>query len=423
MTSRRSWGDGTIRQRPDGMWEIRVSLGRKADGRPDRRSAYGHTREEAARKARNLRSAYEEGTLTEPGRESVVAYLEAWLRDTHQHDVGAAWFKDSENLVRRHIVPALGKTKLRALRPADVRKLLNDKRAAGLSPSTVHHIYVVLRKALEQARQDRILPQNVATLVTPPSVPRSAIEPLTAEETRVFLSHVRGTRDHALYLAAFMLGARQGELLALRWEDVDLEAASVTIRRSLRRIDGEWLFKGPKSEAGNRVVSMPAVLVTALREHRTAQLEERLQAPPSLLRAVEAVKRERSSNELAGSGLSPRPPRNRTSNLSLTSDVTSSWEQYGLVFCRENGEPEHHRSVLARFQRALAEAGLPKRRFHDIRHTAVTLGLEAGIALTTISERVGHSDYRTTKNVYGHITEALDRDAAAKMQAVMGGGA
>lgn len=380
------------------MWEIRVSLGRRPDGKPDRRSAYGHTREEAARKARQLRNAYEEGTLTEPGRETVASYLEAWLRDTHQHDVGVAWFKDSESLVRRHIAPALGHIRLRALRAPDVRKLINDKRAAGLSPSTVHHIYVVLSKALEQARQDRILPQNVASLVTPPSVPRSTIEPLTAAQAQKFLAHVRGTRDEALYLAAFLLGARQGELLALRWEDVDLEAGNITICRSLRRIDGEWLFKGPKSEAGNRVVSMPPVLVTALRVHRARQLEERLKAKPAITREGEVIAIGRS--------------------LSI-----SPWEQYGLVFCREDGQPEHHRSVLARFQRALAEAGLPRRRFHDIRHTAVTLGLEAGIALTTISERVGHSDYRTTKNVYGHITEALDRDAAERMQAVMGGGA
>lgn len=286
-------------------------------------------------------------------------------------------FLNDESLVRLHITPALGDIRLEQLRSQHIRRLLHDLRERGYSSSQLHHVYTLLNKALTLAVREHLLTENPCATVSRPTVERKEIAPLSEEEAHALLRQTSGTTEEALILTAVVTGARQGELAALRWQDVDLEAGTMRIARSVTRHTRSWAFKDPKTRAGIRHVSLPAGVVEGLRGQRRQVAEMRLAA--------------------------------------------STWEDHDLVFPRVDGTPQYGQTMLKTLHAHMDRAGIPRRRFHDLRHTAVTLMLEHGVALTTISDLVGHSSYRITKDVYGHLTPALRSDAAERMQGFLAG--
>lgn len=264
-------------------------------------------------------------------------------------------------------MPAIGSVPLAKLEPADVSRMLARLTARGtLSPTTVRYCYAVLRIALGRALKSGRVLRNVCTLVDAPAKSTPEIRPLTADEARAFLEGVSGDRFRALYVAAIGTGLRQGELLALRWQDVDLEAGTLTVRHSLQR--GTRALAEPKTERAKRTLALGPTITAALLEHRRRQ---RVIGPAA------------------------------------------------FVFTGRDGAALDGANVTHALQAALARAGLPRQRFHDLRHAFATLMLEAGEELVVVSRALGHSNLATTADVYSHVTPAMQEHSATRMDGIL----
>lgn len=275
---------------------------------------------------------------------------------------------------RLYIDPAIGRVPLARLEPEDVSAMLRRLEAKGLSPTTVRYAHAVLRIALNRAVKTGRAVRNVASLVEPPARRTAERRPLTAEQARALIAATAGDRHEALYVVAITTGMRQGELLGLRWQDVDLDAGRLTVRHTLRV--GMRELSEPKTERARRTLRLGADSVTVLREHRRRQLEERLAAG-------------------------------------------RRWIDSDFVFATSIGTPLDSHNVTHAFQRILARAGLPHQRFHDLRHACATLLLEDGEELGVVSRILGHSQIATTADVYAHLTPAMLERSAARMDAIL----
>lgn len=367
---------GSIRLRRDGRWEARVTL-TDPDGRRTRRSLLARSRLEVEAKLRAALDAEARGLPATDARLRLAEHLTDWLENVRPR-VRPRTYQSYESVVRVHLIPALGHVPLIRLTPQQVQTMLNRQSAAGASPRTVAISRDVLRLALHQAERWGQLGRNVARLVDPPRVVRHEIRPLAPAEVRRLLDAIAGTPDEALYLTAIGLGLRQGELLGLGWSDVDLEAGTLRVRHALQRIDGVARLVEPKSVTSRRTVALPAVVADALRQHRRRQLERRLAA-------------------------------------------VGRWqgETWDLVFCTATGTPLDGPNLNKRFQALIAELGLPRQRFHDLRHACASLLLVQGVAPRVVMETLGHSQISLTMNTYSHVMPALGRDAAARMDELL----
>jgi integrase len=375
--TRRGPNEGTIRERKDGRWEARVIVTRP-DGRRARRSLLGRSRAEVRDKLQAALRA-EASAVPLPGeRLTVAAFLDHWLRDTVRPSVRPRTYLSYASLVRIHLGPGLGQLPLARLSPQHVQAFLNAKTASGLSPRTVGYLRAVLRQALGQAERWGMVTRNAARLAEPPRIPRREIRPFFPEEARQFLDAIRGDRLEALYLVALGVGLRQGEILGLAWSDVDLDSSSLTVRHALQRVERALILVEPKSATSRRVIALPVLVRDSLRAHRLRQHGERL---------------------LAG----------------------SRWhdDERGLVFTTTVGTPMDGIAVTRRFQSVLREAGLPRQRFHDLRHACASLLLAQGVAPRVVMETLGHSQISLTLNTYSHVIPALGRAAADEMDAVL----
>jgi integrase len=282
-----------------------------------------------------------------------------------------------ESIVRVHLVPAIGKVKLKALTPDHVRGLYREKLDGGLAPRTVLHIHRTLSKALKQAVMDGLIPRNAAAPVKPPRPRGEEIRPLTREQVRALFEAAREDRLEALYVLAVTAGLRRGELQGLKWEDLDLEAGTLQVRRTLSEPRGGYIFEAPKSGKG-RNIRLTQRARTALREHRKRQLEERM-----LLGIL--------------------------------------WHENGLVFPSSVGTPISGGNLNRAFKALLKRAEPPeKTRFHDLRHTCATLLMRQGVNPKFVQELLGHADISLTLNVYSHVPPDMGDIAAGAMDDALG---
>ena len=367
---RRGANEGSIFQRKDGRWVAQMDLGIR-DGRRRFKSVYGTSRREVAEALTKLLRERDTGTLPTAGRETVGEYLTTWLRDA-RGSLRPSTARSYQWLIEHHLVRELGAIRLEKLTPADVRAMYPRLAKAGLSPQSVHHARAVLRTALAQAVRDGLIARNAATLAVPPRVEGKEATSLTPAEVRTFLDSLAGDRMEPLYRVVLALGLRQGEALGLRWEDVDLDARRLRVAYALQRVGGKPTLVEPKTDRSRRTVTLPNVVVDALRARRAAQLEERL---------------------LAG----------------------AKWRETGLVFTTTVGTPMHGPDVTKGFQAALARAGVRRVRFHDMRHTAASFLLAEGVPARVVMELLGHSTIVITMNLYSHVMPSLLDDAAAAM--------
>jgi integrase len=278
--------------------------------------------------------------------------------------------------VRLYIDPAIGRVPLAKLQSEDIDRMLGRLRARGdLSDTTVRYAYVVLRIALGEALRSRRVPYNVALAVRAPRASTRERTPLTLEQVAIFLDSVAADRLCTLYMTAIGLGLRQGELLALRWSDVNLEAGTLMVRHTRNARTGE--LASPKTERSRRTLRLGNHLVSALRDHRRQQLEERLAAG-------------------------------------------DQWHDSDYVFTTPTGKSVDAANLSHRFHAAVKRAGLPHQRFHDLRHACATLRLEQGEELAVVSRILGHASITTTANVYGHLTDAMLGRAAQRTDVILG---
>lgn len=285
-----------------------------------------------------------------------------------------------ESLIRVHIAPELGDVKLRDLRPEHLQRFYNEKlasgatrREGGLSPRTVHYMHAVLHSSLKQAVREGLVPRNVADDVSPPRHERSEINPPSSEEMARLLDAAQGHRLYVLFLLAWATGARRGELLGLRRQDVDLDRRIMTIARTLHRTRAQGLvFTEPKTPLSRRSVPLPEIARRELMAHLERQNAERLL-------------------------------------------VGAAYEDQGLVFATPDGKPVDPDNAARTFDGLLKKAGLPHYRFHDLRHAFATHLLELGEHPKVVQGLLGHSTINQTLNTYTHLMPGLMEKAASRL--------
>ena len=379
--SRRGNREGSIYRKTDGRWAASLSIG-YAGGKRLRKEFDGRTRAEVADKLTAALRARQQGLPIVGERQTTGAFLEGWLRDTASPKLRPKTKTRYENIIRLWLVPALGRIPLAKLTPDHVQRMMNDALAAGASPQSVCHHRAVLRTALNVALDRGYVSRNAASRgVNAPRVPEREVRALSATDARALLAAVEGDRLVALFTVAVGRGLRQGEALGLRWGDVDLERGTLAVQRALQRVGQEWLFPEPKTRRSRRTVTLPRPVVASLREHRGRQLQERLRAG-------------------------------------------AAWQgdRWGdLVFCDEIGGPLSGFHVSRRFRALLALAGLPRMRYHELRHGAASLMAAQGVPARVAMEVLGHAQISTTLNIYTHVSPELQRDAADRMGAALWG--
>jgi len=372
---KRGNGEGTIYRRKNGGWATQYIV-YTAEGRK-RKTLYGKTRQEVAAKLAKALSDREGGLVFDAENQTVSEYLERWLSDSVKGSVRPKTFDSYEWLVCKYIAPALGRVKLKTLTSAHLQGFYRSKLEAGLSPRTVQYLHVVLHRALKQALRWGLVPRNVSEAVDPPRGQKKEIRPLPPDQARRLLEATCGDRFEALYVLAVHCGLRQGELLGLRWEDVDLEAGTLHVRRTLTVAKGGPKFTAPKTAKSRRQIRLTTGAVDALRRHHDRQFEE--------------------STRLAG-----------------------LWQDYGLVFATTIGTPINPRNLTGRsFKPLLKRAGLPDIRFHDLRHTCATLLLRRGVHPKFVQELLGHATIAITLDTYSHVVPGMGDQAANAMESVL----
>lgn len=366
MAGKRGNGEGSISQLPSGKWRAQATINGQRVG------LTAKTHKEAQEQLRKLLGDADRGLLPPAERLTLAAHIERWLDDVIKPSVRPRTTKGYRDIARLHIVPTLGKLKLTQIQPSHVQALYGKLTGAGLSAKSVRNVHAVLRHALNQAVDWNLVPRNVASLAHPPRVDRQEVVALTAEEVRALLTFMRGDRWEALIATALATGMRQGELLGLKWTDVNLTGQKLHVVRQLQR-DGT--YGEPKTAKGRRTIDLPASCVAFLKEHRRRQTEERLLVGPE-------------------------------------------WQQTELVFCTHQGKPFGHRNVLRAFKLIMLRAGLPDVPFHALRHTAATLLLTQGVHPKVVQERLGHATISMTLDIYSHLIPSMGRAAADQLDAL-----
>jgi integrase len=362
------------------MQPATLRLDRAPHPRPDP-SLLARTRTALRGRLRGAANRDAHGRQAEVPSLTLGAFLEGWLTEVVRVTVRPRTYASYRYIIGVHLAPGLGDLPLAALSPADVQAFLNAKSASGLSPRTVGYLRGVLRGALGHAERTDLVTRNVARLARPPRIPRRRVSPLSVEQVRTFLLAIAGNRLEALYLVALGVGLRQGEILGLRWSDLDLEGGTLTVRHALARIEGRLVLVEPKSATSRRVVPLPGFVREALLAHRMLQAQESLP-------------------------LRPAPP-----------DPFAD-----LVFVTTHGTPLDGITITRRFQRILADAGLPHQRFHDLRHACASLLLAQGVPARVVMETLGHSEISLTLNTYSHVMPSAGREAAERMDQLLGAG-
>ncbi|HZC07305.1 MAG TPA: tyrosine-type recombinase/integrase [Ktedonobacterales bacterium] len=374
---KRGNGEGSIYHRADGRWHARLTL---QDGR--RKDFYGMTRAEVSRKmAEAIRDRDKGLHAPTDDRLRLAPFLDEWLDGKKATLRPRTWLRYRELL--RHVTATLGGHQLTRITPRALQRLYADLQAmppdgAGLSSTTVHHAHTALRQAFASAERQGLIARNPADLLDAPRMAESEMQVLTLTQAKTLLATAQGDKLEAIITLALTTGMRLGELLGLQWRDVDLTRASLQVRNTMQRVPGEgWRLGPPKTARSRRRIDLAPEGVAALRRHHARQAEDRLAAGALW---------------------------------------ESSADAPDLVFANAVGRPIEGANFLRRdFAPLLARAGLPRVRFHDLRHTAATLLLEQGIHPKIVAEMLGHSDISLTMNRYSHAVPTMQRDAVSKL--------
>lgn len=380
---KRGNGEGSIRKRkmPSGhtYYEVSLLLGEDANGKPVRWYGSAHSREEARDKLHDAIEEHRNGRLQAGQRPTLAQFAHSWFISLHK-PLAEATLTNYETTYRLHIGPSLGHIRLDRLTSIDVQAFYAAQAKAGKGAATVRRCHAFLRRLLGDARRWHYVKINVADadLVDRPKLPKPQMTCFNAEEAQRFVVALQGDPLEALYLLALVCGLRQGEILALRWADLDWSTGQLLIRHSLTRVQGQLAAKDTKNESSQRGLPLPERVLLALRRHQARQIDQRLAAHPN-------------------------------------------WQDHDLIFCDDYGQPLIRWTMYKRFFRPLlARAGVPPITFHELRHSTATLLLRLGEQPHVVGQILGHSEISTTLGIYAHVSDSDKRQALARLSHLLG---
>ncbi|HJT56201.1 MAG TPA: site-specific integrase [Ktedonobacteraceae bacterium] len=376
--ARRGHGEGSITRRKDGRYQAAITLENHK-----RKYFYGETRKEVQDKLNLALYEQKQGMLATGPQQTLQVFFEKWLEQVCRLTKKPNTYKTYRSAARAHIIPALGHIKLQKLTIEQLQAFFAEKQKR-LKPASLSCIRKALKSALNDAVMRGLVARNVATFVSLPNIERYEGQVLTEEQARKLLDVAHSSHLDVMLLVALTTGMRQGELLALRWSDVDLETGVLQVRRNVTIVNGVGPVETePKTKAGRRKVMLPGVVIKALRGQQEQQAKMRLA-------------------------------------------LSAKWHDLGLIFptmqhnSKRPGDFLRASNVRASFKRLLKLAGLPDVRFHDLRHSVATILFAAGIDLKVISELLGHSSIAVTSDVYAHLLPDKQHEVANKMDDLFG---
>ncbi|MEW6275567.1 MAG: site-specific integrase [Bacillota bacterium] len=394
--AKRGHGEGTIYKRKDGKWEAKASIGYDpATGKLKRITKYFETRKEAQDWLAKVQHEKNIGAFVEPHKVTVGQWLDKWLADYKKLKLKPTTWAGYETLIRCHIKPAIGDIPLSKLQTGDLQRLYKEKLEngrvdgkGGLSVDYVRYMHAVIHETLKQAVKEQLIYRNVAESVNLPDKEEREMRLLKPEEMDRFLSLAEQDRLYAAFLLELGTGLRRGELLALKWNNVDLKSGVLSVKESLARVKVDDPSKNggrktkldyldPKTKSSKRIIPIPEDILKELKAHKARQNEERL-------------------------------------------FFGQNYHNENLVFCLEDGKPLDPRNFTRKFEGLLRRAGIPKTRFHDLRHTFATRLLELNEHPKIVQELLGHAKITTTIDTYSRVDSELKKKAAARLNELFG---
>ena len=371
MAKRRSRGKGSIFRRKDGLWAAEVTLpsGKKM-------TKYSKVQKVVRDWLQEQQNGLRQGIWSDAESVTVQTFLERYKADVVLHTLRPKTQETYTIIIDTHLVPEIGRIKLNALRPDHLQKLYSDKLKAGKSRRTVQHIHAVVHRALTHAVKWGLVPRNVADAVEAPRPQQKPPEMLTEAQALSFLDYVKDDPLYPLWLTLFSTGMRKGEVLGLRWSDVDMAAGIIHVSQVAQAVHKRGtMISEPKTDQSRRSIGLPPMTVAALKVHkeRTARYQD-----------------------------------------------FEYFKDQDLVFCTKRGTPFGSRNLLTYFHRALVKAGLPTVTLHSLRHLHATMLLKAGLHPKIVQSRLGHSQIGMTMDLYSHVMPGMDEKATDEISRVLG---
>lgn len=380
-STRNAQGGGTIRQRPDGRWEARFTLGRDpGTGKQIQKSIYGKTQREVRQRLQQTTTAIDEGMYTEPSKMSVGQWLDLWHAE-YLGGVKQATVAHYKSHIETNLKPHIGAVKLAALKPHQVQALYNkllrsDENPKGLSAKTIKNLHGVLHKAMKQAVMLGYLRVNPTDACVLPRVEKKEVAFIEQDGVKALLRAIQGHPFERVYLVDLFTGMRQGEILGLTWDCVDFDTGILTVNKQLQKEHvkgGQYSLVSCKTDRVRRI-KPAAFIMDTLKAQRAKQRADKLRAG-------------------------------------------SAWaNDWDLVFTNEIGGHLCAPTVYNHFKKLVQSIGLPEVRFHDMRHTYAVISLQNGDDIKTVQANVGHSTAAFTLDVYGHVSQKMQQDSADRMQ-------
>ncbi len=368
MAKQRGHGEGSIYQRQDGRWVASITLENRK-----RKYFYGETRKEVQEKLKVALREQQQGTLVVGPKQSVEQFFTQWLEEVHKPNVRISTYKRYQNMLRLHFLPVFGHYQLVKLSPQRIQALYAQKLKEGLSAKTIGVLHAILHKAFEYAVRLNYLPRNLCDAVDVPHAEKYENQPLILEQIQQLLTCAKGHSIEAFFVLALVTGMRRGELLALKWKDINFAESTLQVRRSLIEVSGERIRESePKTAQGRRSIYLVPLAVEVLKQHRAKQLEVRLH-------------------------------------------YADTWQEHDYIFCTSHGSPLHVTYIRNTFKSLLKKASLPNIRFHDLRHSVATLLLSIGVHPKVVQEILGHSNIRMTMDIYSSVLPSMQKDAMTKL--------
>lgn len=387
--AKRGQGEGTISKRPDGTWWARISVGYDAQGKRKRKAFYGKTRKEVQEKLTAALNEVNTGTYIEPSKMTVSEWMDTWLREYNKNVVKPGTFYRTYKVVQKHIIPKLGKYKLKELRKDMVQKFVNDLVADGYKPGTVVLIFGKLRCALSQAYESELISKNPALYIKLPVIEKEEKKVLTPEQQKEFIK--KATERDDVYGSFFILllatGLRISEALALTWGDIDFKQNLLYVNKTKALIKDVYNrnsvtfgYTSPKTRTSNRAIPLL----------------------PSIASILKSLQREQGESKHV-----------------LNDKYINVFEKNNLVFCTYKGTSLEAARVGRQLKILLRESGIPEEMKitpHSLRHTFATRGMEKGVDMKVMQQFLGHAKINMTADLYTHVLDEMKNESMMKLQ-------